>query len=132
MGKIPYCLDRSFRQHLRDLNCRCLWDRKHRDINIIVFNKSGHVFHGEDRHISDLAAVKRRIDIKGALKRKSPVLEIHVIDQRLTKIARADQDHIVLLVKPEYLADLFVQITGIIPISLLSEAAEIIEILPDL
>ena len=132
MGEIPYCLDRSFRQHLRDLNGRSFRNRKHRDINIILSDKSRHLFHGKDRHIRDFRAVQRGIDIKCSLERKSPVLEIHVIDQGLSQIAGADQNHIMLLVQPQYLADLFVQIAGIVSVSLLPETAEIIEILPDL
>ena len=83
-----------------------------------------------DRNICNLFPIERRTYVKRPLKRKSPVLKIHIIDQRLSEITRADQDHIMLLIQTKDLADLFIKITGVVSVPLLAEAAEIVEVLP--
>ena len=72
------------------------------------------------------------IDIKYACENEAAALKIHIISQRLAKIARTNDYQMMLFIQSEYLADLGIQILHVIAIPLLSEASEIIEILPDL
>ena len=61
---------------------------------------------------------------------EAALLEINLVGKRLTEIARAYKDEIVLTVKTQNRTDLIVEIFDIISVTLLAEPAEIIEILP--
>ena len=80
----------------------------------------------------DLRPVDPGIDIEDPPEDKPSALEIHVIDQCLSQMSRSYNDQIMLLVQSQDLANLFVEILHIVSISLLSEPAEIIQILSDL
>ena len=73
-----------------------------------------------------LSADKLWIHLKKAFYYKSRFVIMRIIGDRLSEVARADNDHLILLVQSEYRADLFIKVSNIVAVSLLSEASEII------
>ena len=63
---------------------------------------------------------------------KTALSGYQILYDRLSQIAGTDQDHVVLLIQPQDLADLLIQIFRVIAISLLAKPSEIIKILSDL
>ena len=49
--------------------------------------------------------------------------------QRLSEISCSDDNKVMIFIQAEYLSDLCIKILNIIPVSLLSESSEIIQIL---
>ena len=80
----------------------------------------------------DLPSLNRRINIKNPTENKASTLEIPVIYKRLSQMSCSHDDQIMFFIQPKYSADLVIEIFHIVSIPLLSEAAEVIQILPDL
>lgn len=100
--------------------------------NVIFLQERLQNTHGHDLDVADLRTNQLRIAVKDSLYHKTSGLEIRIACQRASKVAAADNDHVVNLVQTKNLADLGSQIFYIITIALLSETAEIVQILPDL
>ena len=132
MGEIPDCLDSCCYQTIRNLGSLCLWYGKSRDLDLILFYKAFQIVHGPDFNPADHQTDQLGIDIKHPFDHKTSPFKICIIGDCLSQISGSDDDQIVLLVDSQNLCNFRVQIFYIIAIALLSEAAEIIQILADL
>ena len=73
-----------------------------------------------------------RISVEHRFDLKSSFLKSEIAGDRLSEFACADDDQAVGLIKSQNLPDLFIEMRNIVPISLLSEPSEQIQILADL
>ena len=88
--------------------------------------------HHADGNSSDCHTLQNRIHIEQPNRPEAAPLEGGVIRQRLSEISRSDNHHVVYSVQAKDLADFIMKVPYIISVALLSESAEIIQILTDL
>ncbi len=102
------------------------------DIHGVLFKVVVDIMHIIDFHIPDLEADEPGVYVEHTLKTESELFEAVIIGQGLTQITCADDDGLIGLGKPENLGNLVKKFFNVIAVSLLSEAAKIIEVLTDL
>ncbi len=132
MSKIPYPPDAVTDKLLCHFLCTALGYGQDCDVDLHILDKLLHLLHRPHRDTVDLRAANLRVDIEDSPEDKPSALKVPVIDKRLPEMPRPDDDQVVLLVKPQYPADLLIKILHIVAISLLAETAEIVQILSDL
>ena len=122
----PFCQIMSNFHSLRTRQCQ------NGNVHVVVFHIFLHFVHIVNFHAADGHANQTGIDIKNCFDDKTAFFKIGIIDQRLTDVAAADDDHVVHAIQSQYLFDFIVKIFYIIAISLLTKAAEIVQILTNL
>ena len=82
--------------------------------------------------VVNLGSHQLRIVVKNSDQLKAAFLKIGMICKGMTQVARADNNGFVSARKPQNLSDFVIEILNLIAVALLSEAAEAVQILPDL
>ena len=102
------------------------------DLHIIFFQIPRKLTHHTDRNIPHHGPVKFRVHIKNSNHLKSPAGKFRIICQCLSQVTCAENDHIVGTVQSQNLSNFRMQMLYVVAVALLAEAAEIVQILPDL
>ena len=71
-------------------------------------------------------------NIEGGVEEEAALVEVKVLQQRVTEVARADDDEAALVIHAEDVADLGAQLHDVVAVALLTKFAEAAQILPDL
>lgn len=71
-------------------------------------------------------------DVEGGVEEEAALVEVKVLQQRVTEVARADDDEAALVIHAEDVADLGAQLHDVVAVALLTKFAEAAQILPDL
>lgn len=121
--------ERHIAEQLKGLHLPVILMRQRCDLYIMSFQKLGKLIHHPYFIAPDGDSLEHRIYIKNPYNLKPSFFKLYIICQGLSQISGTDNDHMMRLVKPQDFSDLRIQIWNIIAISLLSETAEIIQIL---
>ena len=81
---------------------------------------------------ADKIADELGVDVEHSGEMEAAFFKVDIIRQRLADVARAANNHIITFVQPEDFPDFLVQQLHVIPVALLPEAAEVVQVLPDL
>ena len=131
-GEVPYPVHAEPDERLRDGVRLALWHRKHGDVYLIELNEGFKVVSVAHERAVDRLAHEVGRDVERAEQLNAAVLEAEVRDERVAEIAGADDDRSELFIHAERLSDPVAQLTDVIAVALLAEAAEAVEILADL
>ena len=132
MCEIPDRFNAVLNKDIRHFHCLGFGNGQCGDLNLIVLKEVNQLIHHPDRNTPDGDPFQAGIHIKKTLQNKSASLKGRIICKRLPQITRTDDNKIMCLIQAQDLADLCVEIFHIVPVALLSESSEIIQILTDL
>ncbi len=90
------------------------------------------IIHGVDGHAVDGGPDHGRGDIKCGIHGEASVGEGEVLQQRVTQVAHADHDQMMVVIHAEDVSDLCAKLFYVVPVALLAEFTEAAEVLPDL
>ena len=102
------------------------------DIDVIFLYELHDVLVVHDLDSVDLRSDQFRIHFKYPGHNETRLIIIGMVHDRLTQVSRADDDHLIPPVQTEDGADLIVQPLNTVAVALLSETAEIVQVLADL
>ena len=117
---VDQVLDRFFRH------------RQDRGVDLVFLDILFDGFIGQYRDTSQCSADQPFVLLKDRGQLEAELFEIQVSRDRSSEVARADQDRVMRMVKPEDLADLLAQTRYAVAVALLTEPAEAVQILSDL
>src|SRR5699024_3658236 len=132
MCKIPECLYAAVCKELCHLQRLCFRQSQSGNLHIVFADKVRKFIGHADRNPADADALQHRVDIEDAHGLKTAAVKRRVICQCLSEITGTDDDHIMGTVQTEDLSNLCVEVTDVISVALLSEAAKIVQILSNL
>ena len=128
--KVPDGLNSALAKSVSHRNCLILRNGQNSYLYFIVFYKIFYFIDRTDFHISYLCSEKIGVTIKRSFENKSSSCKIRVSRNCLAEMSGSDNNKAVFLVYSQNLADLVIEITYVISISLLTETTKIIKILP--
>ena len=129
VGEVPDGLDVGLCERVRHFPGLRFGDREDHNVHIVCVDIFLQLTERADRYPSDRLSEKLRVHIESTDKIESALFEFQIPDKCLAQITGPYQDHVVLMIKAQNFPDFFVQIVGVVSISLLTESPEIIEIL---
>ena len=98
VGEVPEAADAQPDEPVCQRLRHALRYGEHRHVGVVV----GHIFlqlvHGADGHTADLRADEGGRDVKGGVDAEADLVEVEVLEQRMTQMTYADDDDLVAAV----------------------------------
>ena len=130
VGEVPDALYTEGDEAVSDLLCDAFGHRQHRDGGVIGGAVGVQLVHPANGDAVHRGADDSGGDVEGGVEEEAALVEVKVLQQRVTEVARADDDEAALVIHAEDVADLGAQLHDVVAVALLTEATEAIQILP--
>ena len=132
VGEVPDALYTEGDETVGDLLCDAFGHRQHRDGGVIGGTVGVQLVHPANGDAVHRGADDGGGNVESGVEEEAALVEVKVLQQRVTEVARADDDEAALVIHAEDVADLGAQLHDVVAVALLTKFAEAAQILPDL